>query len=71
VTPAATTTPVADLLTWAHLDFLVTLGALLAAVSTGVGVWRNLVIMTRLLRRLDQQEAREPGKPPGPPGSLT
>jgi hypothetical protein len=55
-----TTTPIGDLLRWAQLDFLVTLGALVTAVANAIGIWRNLVLMGRLVRRLEKQHDDTP-----------
>jgi hypothetical protein len=65
VTLAAHTTPVYDLLLWAHLDFVITLGALLSAL---VNIWatlRNLRLMTQMRGRLTPDQA--PVTPPADP----
>jgi arylsulfatase A-like enzyme len=46
VTPG-TTTPIADVLMWAHLDFFITLGALLASLAQIVAVLRTLWAVTK------------------------
>jgi hypothetical protein len=61
-----TTTPVADLLRWAELDGLITLGALLASITQIIAVFRTLGAVTKgrahqaeLLRRQDLAFARQ------------
>jgi hypothetical protein len=46
ITPG-TTTPISDVLMWAHLDFIITLGALLASIAQIVAVLRTLWAVTR------------------------
>jgi hypothetical protein len=46
ITPG-TTTPIGDLLMWAHLDFFITLGALLASIAQIVAVLRTLLAVTK------------------------
>jgi hypothetical protein len=50
VTPGSTT-PIQDVLMWAHLDFFITAGALLAQLAQIVAVFRTLVVATRSQRR--------------------
>lgn len=53
-----TTTPVADLLFWAHLEAVVTIGALITSLAGWVGVFRTLVVATRT-RRAQVKQAEE------------
>jgi hypothetical protein len=46
ITPG-TTTPIADVLTWAHLEVFVTLGALVASIAQFIAVLRTLGFVTR------------------------
>jgi hypothetical protein len=46
ITPG-TTTPVADVLRWAMLDGLITLGSVVASVASVIGIYRTLVVTTR------------------------
>lgn len=76
ITPG-TTTPIQDALHWAHLDFVITLGALVASAAQIIGVFRTLFVATRaareqarILARLEELLARA-GQTPGselPPG---
>ena len=50
VSPGSTT-PIQDWLMWAHLDFFITLGALIAQLAQIVAVFRTLVVATRSQRR--------------------
>jgi hypothetical protein len=49
ITPG-TTTPIQDVLHQAQLDFLITIGALLATAANIVGVYRTLIVATRARR---------------------
>jgi hypothetical protein len=54
VVSPGSTTPIADVLRWAMLDGLITLGAAVGSVASIIGVYRTLVVVTRGRRQQDE-----------------
>jgi hypothetical protein len=58
VTPGSTS-PIADILHWAMLDGLITIGAAIGSIASIIGVYRTLVVVTRGRRQQDELVAMQ------------